>query len=428
MKFEYGLDQRPPFLKSFLFGLQWAAIATSLIIILGKVVGSLHFSEPASQMIYLQKLFFITAATLIGQVLLGHRLPLICGPSTILLIGVIASRSFELNAIYSSVMVGGLIIAVLAASGLFGHLQKLFTTRVVAVVLLLIAFTLAPTILKLVVGGKSGVTSLYNFTFAVSLVFTMFLLHRFLTGVWKSTLIIWSMILGSVIYFLLFPKSVADSFFSQANLISGFFSVLTMKLSFEPGVLISFLFCYLALSINDLGSIQSINALLEPADMGRRVTRGITFTGLANIAAGFLGVIGPVNFSLSPGVIASTGCASRFTLVPAAAMIGLQAFFPLFIGIIGSVPSVVIGCVLLYILTSQIAAGLIVAFQGADGGPFQLESGLIIGLPVLLGTVVAFLPPAILETFPVVLKPILGNGFVLGVVFALMLEHLIFRK
>ena len=48
----------------------------------------------------------------------------------------------------------------------------------------------------------------------------------------------------------------------------------------------------------------------------KRITRGITITGLGNILAGFFGVIGTVNFSLSPGVIVSTRCASKYTLVP----------------------------------------------------------------------------------------------------------------
>jgi xanthine/uracil permease len=428
VKFEYGLDQRPPLFKSFLFGVQWAAIAISLIIILGKVVGSVHFSDSASQVVYLQKMFLITAVALFLQVVLGHRLPLICGPAAVLLIGVISSQSFDISAVYSSVMAGGFIISILGATGLFGYLKKLFTTRVIAVVLLLIAFTLSPTILKLMINPTSGIPPILNLTFAVALVFAMFMLHRYLSGIWKSTLIIWSLISGSLFYFIFFPTSNTDKLFLQTHWISGFFSGFTMKLSFEPGVLISFLFCYLALSINDLGSIQSMGVLLTPPHMNRRITRGLTLTGLANVAAGFFGTIGPVNFSLSPGVITSTGCASRYCLYPAAAIIGILAFFPAIIGIVGSVPSVVIGCVLIYILTSQIAAGLIVTFQGVDEKGFQFDSGLIIGLPVLFGTVVAFLPVAVLDGFPAVLRPICGNGFVVGVVFALALEHVIFRQ
>lgn len=428
MKYAYELDQHPPFLKSFLFGLQWAAIAISLIIILGKVAGSMHFSEPADLIVYLQKMFFLTGVTLFCQVLWGHRLPVICGPATVLLIGIIASQSFEINAIYSSIMAGGLIIALLAVSGIFSYLQRLFTKRVVATVLMLIAFTLAPTILKLVTGLNSGVAPLSNLSFAISLVFAMFLLNRFLAGMWKSTLIIWSMILGSVAYLLLFPGAETRSIFAQTDLMSGFFSRLTFRLSFEPGVLISFIFCFLALSINDLGSIQSMMTLLDLKETGKRITRGITVTGLANIAAGFFGVLGTVNFSLSPGVIASTGCASRFALIPAAAIIGLLAFFPAVIGIIAYVPSVVIGCVLIYILSSQIAAGLVIAFQGEEKDSFDINSGLAIGLPVLLGTVVAFMPGAVIDTFPVMFKPILGNGFVVGVVAALIMEHVIFKR
>ncbi|HBB18019.1 MAG TPA: xanthine permease [Syntrophus sp. (in: bacteria)] len=428
MKYEYELDQRPTLLKSFLFGMQWAAIAISLIIILGKVAGSMHFREPEDLIVYLQKMFFLTGATLFCQVLWGHRLPIICGPATVLLIGIIASQSFEINVIYSSIMVGGLIIALFAVSGIFSYLQRLFTKRVVATVLMLIAFTLAPTILKLVTDLKSGVEPLSNLSFAISLVFVMFLLNRFLAGVWKSTLIIWAMILGSVTYLLLFPGAETRSIFAQTDLFSGFFSRLTFRLSFEPGVLISFIFCFLALSINDLGSIQSMITLLDLKETGKRITRGITVTGLANIAAGFFGVLGTVNFSLSPGVIASTGCASRFALIPASAIIGLLAFFPAAIGIIAYVPSVVIGCVLIYILSSQIAAGLVVAFQGEGKDRFDINGGLAIGLPVLLGTVVAFLPGTVIDTFPLALKPILGNGFVVGVAAALALEHVIFKR
>jgi xanthine/uracil permease len=78
---------------------------------------------------------------------------------------------------------------------------------------------------------------------------------------------------------------------------------------------------------------------------------------------------------------------------------------------------------LLYILTSQIAAGLSVAVQGKV---FQFEDGLVIGLPVLLGTIIAFLPADVLDSFPMVLKPLLGNGFVVGTVTAFVLDRAVF--
>jgi xanthine/uracil permease len=135
-----------------------------------------------------------------------------------------------------------------------------------------------------------------------------------------------------------------------------------------------------------------------------------------------------VNFSLSPGIVISTACASQYALIPAALLILALSFSPGIIDLVDSVPSVVIGCVLLYIVASQFASGMVLAFQKAGGEPFDYEDGLVIGLPVLIGTVFAFLPAAVLDGFPVVLRPTLGNGFVMGIVSAFMLEHLVFRR
>lgn len=426
MQFNYGLNDRPPWTELFLFGLQWFTIAVPVIIIIGKITGVFHFSEPGDQIIYLQKLSFVMAIALFCQVLIGHRLPLIIGPSTVLLIGVIASQGFDTDTIYSAILCGGLLLAFISITGLFSHLQRLFTARVVAVVLLLIAFSLSPTILNLIVGAGTKASPLVNLIFFLTLIFCMVVLHRLSKGVWKSTTIIWAMILGSIMYFLIVPGSMNLTPALDADLVSGFFSHVTTGLSFNAGVLISFLFCFIALSINDLGSIQSMNELLKPPDMSKRITSGMFITGLSNVMSGFLGVIGPVNFSLSPGVITSTGCASRFALLPAAFLLLLLSFSPAVIGFIGNVPPVVIGSVLTYILSAQIVAGLMVVFE--SGEEFQFTSGLIIALPVLLATIIAFLPPVVVNTFPTILRPVLGNGFVVGVVAVILLEHVVFKK
>ncbi len=143
MKLQYGLDERPPLIKTWLMGIQWAAILISSVIILGKVVGAIQFTESLDQIIYLQKILFICAVTLFCQLFWGHGLPLLPGPAAVLLVGVIASQGFGTNVIYSCVTIGGIFVTVLGASGLFKHLRRFFTANVVAVVLLLIASTAA---------------------------------------------------------------------------------------------------------------------------------------------------------------------------------------------------------------------------------------------------------------------------------------------
>ena len=424
MDFKYGLDDRPPLISSIMLGLQWCAVSIPFIIIIGKIAGVFHFHDPLSQTVYLQKMFFVTALCLLGQIWWGHRLPLVTGPSSILLIGVIASRGFDLSTIYSAAIVGGLLLTLSGATGFFSTLKKLFTPRIVAVILLLLAFVLSPISLNLIIAPQAGTTPLDRVGFALILTFGLFLVYRYLTGIWKSTLIIWGMILGSLVFFALFPESINGPAIGGGIFLAGFFSGFNTTLSFDTGVFIAFLICFVALSVNELGSIQSMNELLKPQDRSQRITRGITVTGIANVVAGFFGVVGPVSYSLSFGVVTAAGCASRITLVPAALMMLALSFSPAVIGFIGGVPPVVIGSILIYVLCSQVAAGLMIAFESEK--TFQFNSGLIIGLPILAGSIIAYLPSEVVNTFPTLLRPVLGNGFVVGIVMALLLEHLVF--
>ncbi len=427
MKFQYGLDDLPPLLKTLLFGSQWAALLISTILILGKVVGIIHYPDQYGQILYLQKLFFISSITLIIQIFWGHRLPLLPGPSAVLLIGVIASSAFGMPVIYSSIIIGGILIAAFSISGLLKYVTGLFTSNVVSVVLILIAFTIAPTIMDLMIDKNSGIDPSRNMSFALVTVFLMFLFHRLLKGTLKSTLVIWAIIFGSVIYYFIFPVNPPSPAVKgpQVNI---FFSDMTLKPVFHPGVIISFIFCFIALLINDLGSIESVNEVLEAQDRKGRVKRGITVTGLANIAAGFMGVIGPVNYSISPGIIINTGCASRYTLIPAALLMLVMSFLPIVTGIIVNIPSVIIGSVLAYVMASQIAAGLIVAFKDKGSEEFRMESGMVIGISIFLGTIVAFFPDSMVESIPLYLRPVLTNGFVAGVISAILMEQIFLRK
>ena len=71
------------------------------------------------------------------------------------------------------------------------------------------------------------------------------------------------------------------------------------------------------------GSIQAVGDATGRQDAGRS-TRGISCTGLGNTRAGFMGVIGPVNFLSAPGSLL-LGCAARPPV--AAGIIMLQLAF-----------------------------------------------------------------------------------------------------
>jgi len=392
-------------------------IILPIVIITGKVVAVLHFTDFAKQVEYIQKIFFITGVAMLIQLCFGHRLPLVSGPSMILLIGIAASRGSDLNSIYSAILFGGIFLTLLAITGMLSRLNKIFTQKVVATILLMVAFTITPTILNLIV--KPYPLAFMNFCFALIFLSLMFVVNRFLSGIWEATLILWATIIGSLVYLAINPPQT----FPEVNLVSLPLSK-PISIVFDPALLFSFVVCFFALLINDIGSLQSVGPIINPDKMGVRMTRGVTVTGISNILAGFIGVIGVVNYTLSPGVIVATKNASRYTLIFAALILVVLSFLPIFLAIISLIPSVVVAVVLTYVMCSQISAGLSIVFEHG----FKFEDGLIISLPIMLSILVSFIPKEALKTFPPVLLPILGNGFVVGVLAVLFMEQVVFRE
>ena len=419
---KYELNDKPGILPMLMYGLQWWIVSLPCVVIMGIIVSQLHYTDVSEQTFYLQKLFGVIGIAMIVQVLWGHRLPLIIGPASVLLIGILSTVSSGISAVYTGIMVGGLILTILAYSGLLGRLQFVFTPRIVTVILILIAFTLTPVILKLVLGD--AVHALFNLFLTLVMVLALVIGNKLLRGIWKSTTVLWGIVGGVLVYYGVFglpmlPSTGVEIILEQAT-------VLNFPLNFEAGTILAFLFCYIALIVNELGSIQAVGHMLQADHMDRRTTRGVGIVGVVNMLSGLFGVIGPVDYSMSPGVISATGCASRYTLLPAGVGLILCAFFPSVVGMLVTIPGVVMGAILLYLMATQLAAGLQMLVR--EKAITDFDSGVVVGLPLMVALLLSFAPEKVLNLIPYLFKPIVGNGFVMGVITVLIMEHLIFKK
>ena len=417
---KYQLDDKPGFFPLLMYGLQWWIVSIPCVIIMGIIVARLHFPDGGEQIFYMQKLFALMGLAMAVQVLWGHRLPLVIGPASVLLIGILATISVGINAIYTAIMVGGLLLAILAYGGFLSRLQHIFTPRIIIVILCLIAFTLSPVILRLTFGD--GENSLFHLLFVLLLAFVMLLGNKLLRGIWKSVVVLCGIIVGSLLYYGIMGFPMV----SQAtDIVGGAFSLIQWPWEFDIGAILSFVFCFIALIVNELGSIQAVGKMIDANQLGKRTQRGVGLTGIANVLSGAMGIVGPVDYSMSPGIIAATGCASRYTLVPAGIGLFVCAFFPGFIQILGAIPGTVMGAVLLYLMASQLSAGLQMLTR--ENCVVGFESGLIIAFPLMVALLLSFAPEAALQGIPVFIRPIVGNGFVMGVIVVLLLEHGVFQ-
>lgn len=412
---KYNVDDKLPLGAMALYGMQWfilaiAVVTTSVFVATG---------TPSEKLFFAQKLFAVMGVAGLVQVLFGHRLPIVAGPAAVLLVGVLSAlgSGASSNAIYSSIAVGGALLLLLSFGGLLPYVQRLFSARSVIVILMLIALTLAPVIRDLIFPAKASCEE-----HAFGLIFTfvalplMVLMNGRLRGVAKSLTIPIILVLGSIVYGVLFGYELNTS--TSASLSTLFIS----DFEFDLGVMIAFIICYIALLINDIGSVESLGTMLGSDKMEGRLNRGIRLTGVMNIVAGALGVLGPVNFSMSPGVIASTRCASRYALIPSTLLLIVCALSPDIIALLTAIPNTVIGVILLFLMGTQLAASF--EMMHSTRAISSFGEALNVGLPLMVAMLCQLMPRGIV---PSIIEPLICNGFAMGVITALLMEHIINR-
>jgi xanthine/uracil permease len=108
-----------------------------------------------------------------------------------------------------------------------------------------------------------------------------------------------------------------------------------------------------------------------------------------------------------------------FSLIPAVCISILLAFLPEAVGVIVHAPSVVIGALMTYLMGTQVASGLVLAVKDRSGG-LQYEDALVMGSSILMGVIAIFLPDQAVSALHPSLKPLLGNGLVVGVISAII--------
>jgi len=424
--FLYSLDECPPLWRTLIYGLQWALIMFPALVIIASIAAEVLNLSVEERVSFFQKILLLSGGFTFLQTMIGHRYPLQEGPATALLLTFVVLAPQGLGAIQGGLLFGGLVLLAVGSFRWMRRLGSYFTPNVVGVILMLIAFTLVPFLLPRLIGvthehpyGEAGV-----FGAALALILLIAMLANRLGGFLRSTAVILGIVIGSVGFWFwgrmdLRPVQEASWLSLPGGLWMGMprFSV--------PAVVSSAL-AYLAVAVNSLGSIHGVGGVVGAERIAERVDRGLALTGLAGVAASVLGVVGTVSYSTSPGVILVTRVASRHAQAMCGLVLLVAAFVPRLSALFAAVPPTVVGSALCVALGSQVGAGITAITAG--GRSLVARDYLVVGLPVMIGTLVAAVPPVFLAQFPAWLGTILGNGLVLGIILVLLLEHVLMRK
>jgi len=312
--FLYQLDESPPIHKGLIYGLQWVMIAIPNVVVFSTLCSSALGLDPAGQIAFSQRLLIATGLMTLLQSLKGHRYPLLEGPSSALLLSFIVLAPYGLSVIEGGLIFGGLSLIAVGKFKWFKWLSPLFTPNVVGVILILVALTLLPFISPSLI-GVSKVHPYGDMSIclsSLSIILFASLLSHWLRGFLQTTSMLAGILFG--LFLFLFKGEVSWTVVmesSWAALPSPLFGVWP---SFSLPSILSIVFTYLAVMINTVGSIQGISEIVGKKDLEDRIHRGIGMTGAGGLASAFLGIVGLVSFSISPGVVLVSRVASRYVL------------------------------------------------------------------------------------------------------------------
>lgn len=421
----YDIDEVPPVRYALLYGLQWAIIIFPSLIILATISGRALHLNTEQQVNFLQLILLTTGFFTAVQSLWGHRYPLLDGPSTALLLTFVVLAPYGIATIQAGTIFGGLLLIAVVLSGQLRRIVAYATPNVIGVILMLIAFTLMPYLIRSMIGADStrphGELGIFLLSFGLVLVIAA--LSHWLRGVWKTVALLLGMLLGTGLFGAL--GYIHWQAFTAARWVSAPGHWLPAVPHIYWPAMVAFAAAYLALLVNSLGSLHGIANVTHSQRLEESIPRGIFWNGMAGIVCGLLGIIGTVSYSFSPGVVLANRVASRFTVTYCGIILVLAAFVPKLAAFLALVPAPVVGATLCVAMGAQIGAGLALVTRN---GEMASRDYFVVGLPVLLGTLVGFLPKPLVAAMPGAFQVFLGNGLIVGIFLVLFLEHLLLRK
>lgn len=424
-QFIYGLDDRPPVGYALLYGLQWAMIIFPALIIVSTLCAKALQMEPADEVRFFQLILLSSGFFTSLQSLFGHRYPLLDGPATALLLTFIVLVPHGLPAIQGGTMLGGGLLVVLVLTGQLKRIIPYATPNIVGVILMLIGFSLLPHIAaSMCCTSDSSQTqgSPLVFLFSLSLALLIACLSYWLSGFWKTVSLLVGMGVGTLFFSVVAPLDWSQ--WESARWISAPGKwIPTVPRLYWPAV-IAFAASYLAVLVNSLGSIHGIAQVTDDERLPLSIKRGILLNGIGGIFTGLFGIVGTVCFSISPGVVLANRVSSRYATFAAGLILMMAAFLPRMAALLAIVPAPVVGATLCVAMGAQIGA----AFSLISTNGITTRDYYVVGLPLMIGTLTGFLPEALMASVPSIWRVFLGNGLIVGILLALLLEHVLMRK
>jgi xanthine/uracil permease len=411
---------------TLLAGVQWLFFMFANVVVIPLSVGQAFHLPPAVITASLERAFIYTGIACILQGVVGHRLPLMEGPAG-LWWGVILSLAAGTEALGQSLQVlggnleagmilSGLLIIVLGLLGVGWTLRRLFTPVVTSTFYFLLAAQLCLIFFKGMIGLANGSTIQPPIALlSVALAVLVLILSIWGRGLISNFALLIGIILGWIGFRLLFPGQV-PTLVPADNTLFALFPL--GNLAVNIGLITTIVLVGLISLSNTYASLEGVETQFGIPVSTTQYKRSFVITGFSSIVSGLFGLVPYAPYTSSLGFLRSTRLLSRTPFLIGAALFILLGIIPALGQLFATLP-VSVGDAVLFVAYLQLFGA---ALSNIEGMTFSFKTINRLAAPVLLGLSLLALPPTVFSTVPAIVRPLLQNGLVMGILLAIVME------
>jgi len=381
---QYELDGRPSLYVAIPLGLQhvFAMFVSNMASIL--VISNLLSLGSQDTIFLVQMAMFSSGLATLLQLYpigkFGSRLPITMGTGLSFLgVAIIVGTKYGLPGIFGAALVGSLVEILLGFS--MKYVRKFFTPVVTGIVVLGIGFSLVKVAMNYFAGGinAEGYGSGENLLVGLVTLITILVITVYGKGVIKTSAILIGLIVG-VIFASFFGMVSLDAF--DAGSWISIPIPLKYGLEFHLDAIILFATIYIISTMETIGDCNGVAiGGLDREATKEEVKGAILADGISSAFAAIFNALPKTSYSQNVGIVSMTKVVNRFVIATGAVIIILASFFPKFGAIFASIPSPVLGGMLVIIVGNVVVTGIKMISQGNLAG----RDGLILALSLSVG-------------------------------------------
>lgn len=419
---------------NWLGGLQWLMFIFVNTVVVPITIGAAYDLSQEQIVSTMQFSFILGGVACLLQATIGHRRPIMSGPSglwwgvILALTSMSAAQGVPLEEVGGSITVGviiaGILTILIGVTGFGYYLEKLFNPSVMGVFMFLFGVSLCINFLKGMLGipssGHSGEGTIQVGVGALSILIALLVLILTIKG--SKKIAQYSMLIGIIVGWPLFSL-----LFESQSQLGGEIST-SLKLFIFPlgdpawniGIIITVVITGVLNLSKQYGSIKGTDIIYtDDPSTSKDYRNSFTITGVFGILAGFLGLVPYAPFVSSIGFIQQTRIYERMPFIFGSVMFFVMGIIPQ-VGYFFTLLPLSIGSAVLFVSYVQLFGS---AFDWFKVTTFNTVNVYRSAIPLFVGLVLMALPGSSFATLPEYLQPLISNGLLMGTLLAILFEN-----